>query len=127
VKWPVFGSSRPSTFAICPVYQSDPSDAASGSCGREPGVGTGHDLIEIFAGPGITAPAGFGFSGKFFARYAVIVASSAGGIATPWFVIIRSTVRHPSGVYPAPSRAWKGWQLLQRAATSSLPAPSGRS
>src|SRR2546428_11358744 len=37
------------------------------------------------------------------------------------------TVRQPSAVYPAPSRAWNGWQLLQLAATMSLPFPSGNS
>src|SRR6266705_3669757 len=37
------------------------------------------------------------------------------------------TVRQPSAVYPAPSRAWNGWQLLQLAATISLPFPSGNS
>src|SRR2546425_6853509 len=37
------------------------------------------------------------------------------------------TVRQPSAVYPAPRRAWNGWQLLQLAATISLPFPSGNS
>src|SRR6266581_693308 len=37
------------------------------------------------------------------------------------------TVRQPSAVYPAPRRAWNGWQLLQWAATISLPLPSGNS
>src|SRR5438309_1861825 len=60
---PLFGSTRPSTLAIWPVYHSDPSLAASGSCGREPGVGTCHFFIEIVTGPGITAPAGLAFSG----------------------------------------------------------------
>jgi len=32
--------------AICPVYQSEPSAAARGSCGCEPFVGTGHSLKE---------------------------------------------------------------------------------
>jgi len=32
--------------AICPVYQSEPSAAANGSCGCEPFVGTGHSLKE---------------------------------------------------------------------------------
>src|SRR5207249_8279070 len=56
---PVFGSRRPSTLVICPVYQSAPSRVASGSCGRDPGVGTCHSLIETRAGPGITMPTGF--------------------------------------------------------------------
>src|SRR2546425_4233996 len=37
------------------------------------------------------------------------------------------TVRQPSAVYPATRRAWNGWQLLQLAATISLPFPSGNS
>src|SRR5205809_8072546 len=40
----VFGSNRPRTLAFMPVYQIDPSDAASGSCGRELGVGPSHSL-----------------------------------------------------------------------------------
>src|SRR5262245_58312664 len=39
---PVWGSNRPSTLANCPVYHREPSGATSGSCGREPGVGTVH-------------------------------------------------------------------------------------
>src|SRR5229473_3800310 len=65
---PVFGSSRPSTLAICPEYQTAPSRVASGSCGRDPGVGTVHTLIETRAGPGRSTPAGFDFSGKFLDR-----------------------------------------------------------
>src|SRR5712692_8320340 len=80
---PVAGSTRPSTLAIWPVYQSDPSAAASGSCGREPGVDAGQSFIEALTGPGITTPAGLGFSGKFFARYSVTVASWSGGTFTP--------------------------------------------
>ena len=38
----VFGSSRPSLLASCPLHQIEPSRAASGSCGREPWVGTSH-------------------------------------------------------------------------------------
>src|SRR5207253_8758025 len=79
----VFGSSRPRTLFIWPVYQSDPSAAASGSWGRDPGVGTGHSLIETLAGPGITTPAGFAFSGKFLVKYSVIVATWSAGTVTP--------------------------------------------
>src|SRR5437870_7271074 len=75
LKRPLVGSSRPSTLAIWPVYQSDPSAVASGSCGRDPGVGTCHSLIETFAGPGISTAAGLAFSGKFLVKYAVMVAS----------------------------------------------------
>ena len=80
---PVFGSIRPSILVIWPVYQSDPSLAASGSCGRDPGVSTCHALIETLAGPGITAPAGFDFSGKFLVKYSVIVATWSAGTTTP--------------------------------------------
>src|SRR5512141_591036 len=42
---PVFGSRRPSLFASWPVYQSAPSGAASGSWGRDSGVGTSPSRI----------------------------------------------------------------------------------
>src|SRR3989442_939891 len=71
----VLGSTRPSTLAMWPVYQSEPSPPAKGSCGRERGVGTCHALIETVVGPGITTPAGFPFSGKFLVKYFVIVAT----------------------------------------------------
>ena len=48
-------------------------------------------------------------------------------MGTPWLSIIRMTVCQPLGVYPAPTRADNAWQLLQLAATSSLPFPSGNS
>ena len=67
---PVVGSMRPSTLAIWPVYQIVPSSAASGSCGREPGVGSVHSRNVTCAGPARTAPCGLDFSGKFSARYA---------------------------------------------------------
>ncbi len=66
--WPVFGSTRPSRLVICPVYQMAPSRVASGSCGREPGIGTCHSLMSTRAGPGMITAAGIGFSGKFLAR-----------------------------------------------------------
>src|SRR5215468_3732959 len=47
---PVFGSRRPSLFAICPVYQREPSGASAGSCGREFAVGRSNSLIDTFAG-----------------------------------------------------------------------------
>src|SRR5205807_3656589 len=49
LKCPVVGSSRPNLLALCPVYQSDPSGATAGSCGREFGVGTSHSLIDTLA------------------------------------------------------------------------------
>src|SRR5207247_1061479 len=79
---PVSGSTRPSMFVIWLVYQSAPSLVASGSCGRDPGVSTCHSLIETLAGPGITAPAGFDFSGKFLVKYSVTVASWSAGTTT---------------------------------------------
>src|SRR5919204_4941707 len=39
---PVLGSTRPSLLASWPVYQSAPSGATAGSCGREFGVGTSY-------------------------------------------------------------------------------------
>src|SRR5712692_2798906 len=40
---------------------------------------------------------------------------------------MRMTVRQPSAVYPAPTRAESWWQVLHWAATNSLPFPSGDS
>src|SRR5260370_41772518 len=51
LNFPVFGSSRPSLFAPCPVYQSEPSGARAGSCGRDFGVGTSYSLICTVSGP----------------------------------------------------------------------------
>src|ERR1700689_346270 len=48
---PVVGSSRPSLFAAWPVYQSDPSGASAGSCGRDFGVGTSYSWICTFSTP----------------------------------------------------------------------------
>src|ERR1700745_4462814 len=45
---PVLGSSLPSLFAICPVYQREPSGATAGASGREFGVGRSNSLMEIF-------------------------------------------------------------------------------
>src|SRR5579862_6159506 len=42
---PVFGSSRPSLLAPCPVYQSEPSGPRAGSCGRDLAVGTSYSFI----------------------------------------------------------------------------------
>src|SRR5215469_8667456 len=49
LNFPVAGSSLPSLFAACPVYQSDPSGATAGSWGRDLGVGTSNSLIETCA------------------------------------------------------------------------------
>src|SRR6266404_2012444 len=72
---PVFGSSVPTNAPVLPVYQIDPSLVARGSCGRDPGVGTCHSLIETLVGPGITTPTGLAFSGKFLVKYSVMTAA----------------------------------------------------
>src|SRR6516165_6047569 len=51
---PLWGSRRPSLFANCPDHQIEPSGIASGSWGREPGVGVSHARNSTFAGPSIT-------------------------------------------------------------------------
>src|SRR5579864_8316206 len=48
---PVFGSSLPSLLAAWPVYQSEPSGASAGSCGRDLGVGTSYSLIVTLSVP----------------------------------------------------------------------------
>src|SRR5438477_11046906 len=85
----VFGSNRPSTFASIPVYQIDPSEAASGSCGRELGVGTSHSWKVTGVFPVVTEGAdGAGaaagavaapllFRGKLFDRYSTSVVASS--------------------------------------------------
>src|SRR2546430_17470912 len=55
LNFPVAGSSRPSLFAICPVYQSEPSGATAGSWGRESGVGTSNSLIVTLGDAAIRA------------------------------------------------------------------------
>ena len=45
-----------------------PSCVTSGSCGREPGVGTNHSRIETFASPGTMTAFGSGRSGSASAR-----------------------------------------------------------
>src|SRR5215831_14030349 len=51
LKAPVCGSRRPSLLAPCPVYQSEPSGARAGSCGRDFGVGTSYSLIDTLSVP----------------------------------------------------------------------------
>src|SRR5579864_4382867 len=51
LKAPVEGSRRPSLLAPCPVYQSAPSGARAGSCGRDFGVGTSYSLIVTLSVP----------------------------------------------------------------------------
>ncbi len=53
--FPVTGSKRPSLFAIWPVYQSEPSGATAGSCGRDLGVGTSNSLMDTFGAAAIRA------------------------------------------------------------------------
>src|SRR5580658_454939 len=52
----VFGSRRPNLFAPCPVYQSEPSGASAGSCGRDFGVGTSYSWIRTFSVAAVVAP-----------------------------------------------------------------------
>src|SRR2546422_9225947 len=98
---PVFGSTRPSILVIWPVYQSDPSLVASGSCGRDPGVDTCHALIETLAGPGITAPAGFPLFREVFGKYSLIVGTRFAGKKAPGFALNRTTGRQPPAPDPA--------------------------
>src|SRR5712664_2632540 len=49
LNWPLLGSNRPSTLALKPVYQSEPSGAASGSCGKVLAFGRSHSRMEAFA------------------------------------------------------------------------------
>lgn len=96
--WPVFWSIRPTTFAVCPEYQIMPSGVAHGSCGREPGVGTGHSVIAACTAPETIAAAGFGFSGNDLIRYSVTTGHCSGVTGASMFCIIWTTDRHPSGV-----------------------------
>src|SRR5262249_13876551 len=57
LNWPVFGSSRTSLLAICPVYQREPSGARAGSWGRDFGVGTSHSLMVTFGGRAVIVSA----------------------------------------------------------------------
>ncbi len=82
----------------CPVYQIAPSLVASGSCGREPGVGTCQSLIAASTGPAMTTAAGRGRSGKFLIRYCVSGSTSSLGTGTSKLSIMRMTVCQPSGV-----------------------------
>src|SRR5215471_6874208 len=80
---PVLGSSRPSRLANCPDHHSAPSGVASGSCGREPGVGVLHCLNLTWTGPPILAGAGRGFSGKTDIRYVLICLAWASSMRAP--------------------------------------------
>jgi len=65
---PVFGSRWPSRLPNCPDHHSVPSGIASGSCGREPGVGVAHSRNFTLTGPSITTGFGRAFSGKLAIR-----------------------------------------------------------
>src|SRR5262245_53696732 len=123
---PVLGSRRPSLPDSCPVYQIAPSLVASGSCGREPGVGTGQSSIFASTGPGMTTAAGRGRSGKFLMRYWVSVSTSSLGMGTSKLSIMRMTVCQPSGVYPARARLMS-WQAPHKLTNVCLPGPSAKS
>src|SRR5258708_31307203 len=60
----VLGSRRPSRLANCPDHHSEPSDIASGSCGRSPGVGSDHSRNLTCTAPVIAAGLGRGLYGK---------------------------------------------------------------
>src|SRR5438132_13719846 len=79
---PVVVSTRPSLLANCPVYQSAPSGVASGSCGREPLVGTAHSLKLTLELPRTITAGGLGFSKKCAARYSVMTDMSFFGRST---------------------------------------------
>src|SRR5439155_14782898 len=116
----VFGSNRPSTLAFMPVYQIDPSDAASGSCGRELGVGTSHSLNVtgvfpvVLDGPvegtdgvaGAAGAAGDLVSAKFFVRYSMSTGTSWSERLAPRSSIWRTTSCHSSAVRPPPDVTW---------------------
>ena len=84
-------------FAIWPVYQMAPSGVASGSCGREPGVGNCHSLKLTCTGPATMTGAGFGLPGKFLIRYAVTVSFCAADSGVPADTIMLTTLCHSSG------------------------------
>src|SRR5262249_62249662 len=65
---PVLGLRRPMTLANCPVHQIMPSAVASGSCGRDPRLGTIHSLMLTCTGPGMITAVGRGFAGEVFGR-----------------------------------------------------------
>src|SRR5208283_3967228 len=93
---PVVGSMCPSALAIWAVYQIVPSSDASGSCGREPGVGSAHSLNVTCAGPATIAPCGLAFSGKFSARYVTRVTNWSSDSCAPTFLIMWRTVLQSS-------------------------------
>jgi len=74
-----------------------PSGVASGSCGREPGVGVSHCLKSTWAGPATTT--GFGRSSplKFTLRYSEIWVTCSSVIRAPAAFIMKTASRHSSG------------------------------
>src|SRR5215204_4687937 len=148
---PVFGSSLPSTFTIWPVYQMVPSDAASGSCGRDFGVGTSHSRIMTdgacddtgATAPGAACGAGFsaGFSagvsaglspggvdpltGQFFARYSTRTLASSSLTSAPRSIMFTTTSCHSSALRPKVVTCSGAWHVLHFFSRISLPGPSG--
>src|SRR5262245_23873093 len=84
--------------ASWPVHHIEPSFAASGSCGREPCVGTSHKSMRALTGPDRITADGRARSGKFFMRYSVIAGHSSGATGVSKFCIMRTTVSQPFGV-----------------------------
>src|SRR4029453_8226412 len=95
---PDLGAIRQSLLAGRPVHHIEPSFAASGSCGREPCVGTSHKSMRALIGPERITADGRARSGKFFIRYSVIAGHSSGATGVSKFCIMRTTVSHPCGV-----------------------------
>src|SRR5579864_3975874 len=96
---PVFGSRRPSLFAACPVYQSEPSGASAGSCGRDFGVGTSYSLIWTFSVP--------------TAGEAPIVAASANQHSLPRCIVVPLSLE---------SRSVESWPFEARFVSNQRPS-----
>src|SRR5450631_1344985 len=94
---PVLGSRWPSRLANWPDHHSVPSGAASGSCGREPGVGTAQIRNLTFTGPSIATGLGRGNSGKDAVRYCLISLAWSAVIGAPAFFIMSTVLSQSSG------------------------------
>src|SRR5580700_1147832 len=122
---PVLGPRRPSRLANCPDHHSVPSGIASGSCGREPGVGVAQIWNLTFTGPSIATGLGRGNSGKDAIRYCLISLAWSAVIGAPAFFIISTVLSHSSGDLLEMTRLRRLWQIVQLSCTSFLALPSG--
>src|SRR3979409_1121690 len=93
---PVLGSRCPIRLPIWPLYHIVPSGAARGSCGRVPGVGNSHSLIETLTGPGTDTNLLAGFSGKLLTRYLITGSTCSGVKAAPAFIIMWTALDQPA-------------------------------